>query len=237
MKSMAPSVFAVLVAAASLFSPAAVAQEATTTFYVVHGIPGRDLGPEVDPRLPVDVRVAGEICLVQGLVFGEVAGPFTVPAGRYGVEISPASSTAPCSNEAVITGEVRVAAGRFNSVVAALDPAGAPTAYVFRADPKAVREQRTRLVANHAAAAPAVKIVVDGAVAIRDLAPGASEAAVASSEAGAVVLEVQPVGSRQTVLGPATVATPPQAVVLGFVVGSAANGSLVLIQQVVPGVR
>ena len=237
MKSMGRPVFAALIASASFFSPAAIAQEAITTFYVVHGIPGRDLGPEVDPRLPVDVRVAGEICLVEGLVFGEVAGPFTVPAGRYGVEISPASSTAPCSNEPVISGEVRVAPDRFNSVVAALDPAGAPTAYVFRADPKAVRDGRTRLVANHAAAAPDVKILVDGSVAIRSLAPGASDAAVASSEAGSVSLEVQPTGTRQTVLGPAAVPTPPQGVVLGFVVGSAETGSLALIQQVIPGVR
>jgi hypothetical protein len=236
MKSMGRPVFAALLVAASFFSPAAIAQEETTTFYVVHGIPGRDLGPEVDPRLPVDVRVAGEICLVEGLVFGEVAGPFTVPAGSYGVEISPASSTAPCSNEAVITGEVRVAADRFNSVVAALDPGGAPTAYVFRANPSAIRDGRTRLVANHAAAAPAVKILVDGKVAIRNLAPGASEAAVVLSEPGSVSLEVQPAGSRQTVLGPAPVATPPRSVVLGFVVGSAESGSLALIEKTIPGV-
>ena len=236
MKSMEKPIFAALLVAASFFSPAAFAQQATTTFYVVHGIPGRDLGPEVDPRLPVDVRVAGEICLVEGLVFGEVAGPFTVPAGTYDVAISPASSTAPCSNEAVITGEVRVAPNRFNSVVAALDPAGAPTAYVFRADPKAVRDGRTRLVANHAAAAPAVKILVNGSVAIRSIAPGANDAAVVPSEPGTVSLEVQPTGSRQTVLGPAPVATPPQGVVLGFVVGSAESGSLALIQKTIPGV-
>ncbi len=236
MKSMGAPIFAAVVAATSFFSPSAFSQEASTTFYVVHGIPGRDLAPTVDPRLPVDVRVAGEICLVEGLVFGEVAGPFTVPAGSYGVEISPASSTAPCSNEPVITGEVRVAPDRFNSVVAALDPAGAPTAYVFRADPRAVREGRTRIVANHAAAAPAVKILVDGDVAIRNLAPGEDAAAVASSAAGTVNLEVQPAGTRQTVLGPAAVATPPRGVVLGFVVGSAESGSLALIQKAIPGV-
>ncbi len=236
MQSTGVSIFAAIATLASVVSTPIFAQAADTTFYVVHGIPGRDVGPQIDPRLPVDVRVNGEICLVQGLVFGEIAGPFTVPAGRYGVEVSLANTVAPCSNEPVIEGEVRVAGDRFNSVVAALDPEGAPTAYVFRADAKALRDGRTRLVANHAAAAPPVKIVVDGKVAIRNLAPGNSEAAVVPSEPGAVQLEVQPQGSSETVLGPAAVPTPSQSVVLGFVVGSAASGSLALIQKVIPGI-
>ena len=71
--------------------------------YVVHGIPGEDLG--LDPRLPDDVEVDGS-CVVAGLEFGDVEGPLSLDPGRYTFEISLASDGAgDCAGPLAVAGD------------------------------------------------------------------------------------------------------------------------------------
>src|SRR5208283_5238562 len=79
-------------------SNSAFAQSPNASVYVVHGIPGHDVSKSLDPALPVDVQVDGAICLASGLKFGDIAGPFTIPAGTYSITISLANTLQPCSN-------------------------------------------------------------------------------------------------------------------------------------------
>ena len=67
--------------------------------YVVHGIPGQDLG--LDPALPVDVSVDGA-CAIPGFVFGQIVGPVPLPAGDREIAIALANSDEPCSNDPIL---------------------------------------------------------------------------------------------------------------------------------------
>ncbi len=133
----------------------AAASTGNASVYVIHGIPGKDLG--LDPSLPVDVKVAGG-CALQGFKFGQVVGPLSLPAGTYAIEISVANPAAPCSNAAVIAANVPFAAGESATVIAHLANGGAPTASKFVNDVSRTRGNQARLAVRHAANAPAVDI-------------------------------------------------------------------------------
>ena len=146
--STAIAVFAL----AALYTAPAFAQG---TVYVVHGIPGEDLGAPTD--LPVDVSVNGA-CALEGFVVGDIVGPLAFEAGSYDIEISLANADTPCGNEAVISaGGIPVEDGGNYSIVAHLDEGGAPTASVIvnNLDTSAYS---SRLNVAHLAAAPRVDI-------------------------------------------------------------------------------
>jgi hypothetical protein len=231
--------------AASLLAavlPAASAETDTSapaTFLVVHGIPGRDVASSLDPVLPVDVLVAGKYCLLQGFTFGSIAGPFEVPAGAYPVAISLANPIAPCSNAAVISATVTLAAGSTSSIVAALSAASAPTALVFDDTLAPIPNGDQRLMAHHAADAPEVKVSVANAggateTASFDLFRGTERSAVVSARP-AFSVSISPVGST-AVIGPVTVAPGNRGLALIYAVGSARTGSVTLISKILPNV-
>jgi hypothetical protein len=228
-----------LVLAASLAAPSAFAAT-PASFVVVHGIPGRDVAATLDPALPVDVLVGGKYCLLQGLTFGSIAGPFDVPAGTYSVAISLANPIAPCSNAPVISASVALTAGEFGSIVAALSTSGAPTAELYPIDVSAVGAGKQRFITAHAADAPEVTI---DAVSIGKpkekltfkLSPGKENESTVDT-ASAFSVTATPVGSK-TKIGPVTVeAGGDQSVVLLFAVGNAASGSVTILSKYLPDV-
>jgi len=123
--------------------------------YVIHGIPGLDLG--LDPELPVDVAVNGA-CALQGFKFGEIVGPLRLEAGTYNIQISVANPNAPCSNAAVIEADVPIRAGETATIIAHLSKDGAPTASKFVNDVSNIQNQKTRVVFHHTAYAPTVDV-------------------------------------------------------------------------------
>jgi hypothetical protein len=147
--------------AACLAATPAVAASGTASFLVVHGIPGRNVGSTIDPALPVDVLINGSLCLLKNLTFGEIAGPFDVPAATYTVAISLANPISPCSNAAVISASVTLTSGEFGAVVAQLSSSGTPTAGVYPVDVSSVGSGKVRFVTVHAADAPAVTVNVE----------------------------------------------------------------------------
>ncbi len=136
------------------------AQESSQV-YVVHGIPG----------LTVDVYVNDALTL-GGFEPKDIAGPLTLPAATYQIEIF-AAEVAPASSADVRVADGDVAAidlspavpgGSDLSLVAHLDASGTPTLTAFVNDLSTVANGTTgRVVIRHTAAAPAVDIVAGGA--------------------------------------------------------------------------
>jgi hypothetical protein len=238
-QKMLKTTFRAAALAAALAAPAAHAQSTTNaSFLVVHGIPGRDVAETLDPLLPVDVQVAGKYCLASGLTFGTIAGPFDVPPGTYSVAVSLANPLAPCTNTAVISGNVTLTAGEYGAVVAALSTKGAPTAEVYPIDVSPVGAGKQRFVTAHAADAPAVvvHVVSNGTPAEKAsfaLNPGAENTtSVPTRSAFAVAASI-----GKTVIGPIKEQAGDQAVLFTVAVGSATTGSATLLSKVIPSVH
>jgi hypothetical protein len=231
--------FAQAALAAAFLSPVAASAGTTTqnaTFLVVHGIPGRDVAETADPLLPVDVLVAGKYCLLSGFTYGSISGTFSVPPGTYSVAVSLANPLAPCSNAAVISGNVTLTAGEYGAVVAAISTSGAPTAEVFPIDVSPVAAGDTRFVVAHAADAPkvTVKAIARGESASFDLQPGAV-ASPSVPQPSSVTLSAR---AGKTVLGPVNVTgIQTQAVVFVAAVGVGSSGTATLLTKIIPSVH
>jgi hypothetical protein len=210
---------------------------APASFIVVHGIPGRDVAAGLDPALPVDVLVAGKYCLLQGLTFRSIRGPYDVPPGTYSVAISLANPIAPCSNAAVISANVTLTSGEFGAIVAALSTSGAPAAEVYPIDVAPVGVGKQRFVTIHAADAPAVHVKVvslgqDSEKVTFPLFPGKENVSVVPARK-TFLLQADAGGP---VIGPVTVTPGNQGVTVTVAVGSATTGSAELLTKVIPDV-
>jgi hypothetical protein len=202
--------------------------------YVVHGIPGQDLG--LDPALPVDVSVGGS-CAIPGFEFGEIVGPVPLPAGTYAVAVSLANPDAPCSNPPVIGPvDVPFAAGENASVVAHLSATGAPTASKFVNDLSRIRLGRARALVHHVAKAPAVDVTLKRAgfffpvrLTLADLTN--PEQAGGQLLAGLWRVSIAPAGEKTPVFGPVRAFFKPFSTYLIYAVGSLDTGSFTLLQK------
>lgn len=123
--------------------------------YVVHAIPGTDLG--LDPELAVDVAV-NDACAIPNFKFMETVGPLPLEPGTYNIKIYLANEAAPCSGDPVIEADVPFMAGETALVTAHLTEEGGITASKFVVDTSAVANKKARFTFIHAAAAPAVDV-------------------------------------------------------------------------------
>lgn len=224
---------ALILAAAT--ATAADAQTAPpATLRVVHGIPGRDVAPNLDPQLPVDVLVNDSLCVLRNFTFRSVSPPFSLPAGSYSVKVSLANSVTPCGNTPVISQTVTLTAGEEAAAVAALSLNGNPVLDAFALDLSPVPAGQGRVIVAHAADAPPVAVSVDGKRAIRRLLPGTEAAALLP--AGDYAVAVFPNGQATPVVGPLPFAVDSRVVSVAFAVGSAASGSITLVVATIPDV-
>jgi hypothetical protein len=209
--------------------------------YVVHGIPGNDLG--LDPTLPVDVLVNDALCVLQGFTFGQIEGPLPLDEGTYNLKISLANELEPCANAAVLEADLPFLAGESASVVAYLDESGAPTAGKFVNQLSRTGYLKSRLIAQHSAAAPTADVKITRPrvpfarpVMITDFSNG--EQATADIVAGKVRVSIAPAGSMSPVFGPVELELRPHRAYLVYAVGSVQTGSFtVLVKEVMTGVR
>jgi hypothetical protein len=125
--------------------------------YVVHGIPGEDLG--LEPDLPVDISLNG-VCALPGFTFGEITDAIPLTPGVYNVKIGLADSQNPCNEPAVIEADVDLFAGSNMTIIAHLTEEGEPTASLF---PNQLGISwsllRAPSVVHHTAAAPTVDVM------------------------------------------------------------------------------
>jgi hypothetical protein len=206
--------------------------------YVVHGIPGQDVG--LDPDLPVDVSLNGT-CALEGFTFGEIVGPIALPADVYDIAISPENEDDPCANDPVIEASVELLGGLNYSIVAFLDEGGSPTAGLFENDVTPTGRGMARLIVQHTANAPAVDVSVrrDGpnspGLDVYDFING--DQATAEVRPGEWNVEIAPAGSDMPVFGPVTVELTPFSAYLVFAVGSVDTGSFTLLLERIGGLK
>jgi hypothetical protein len=202
----------------ALLAMPAAAQSGDASVTVVHGI----------PDTPVDVYVNDELTL-EGFEPGDVAGPLSLPAGTYQVDIRAAGAAADA--EPVISTGAPVTAGTNASLVAHLTAEGQPTLTPFANDTGGIPSGQGRITVRHTAAAPAVDILVNGAAAI----PGLTNPNEASAElpAGSIQAAVALAGTTEPVLGPADLNIQEGVQTVVYAIGSAEDETLDLVVQTI----
>lgn len=168
--------------------------------YIVHGIPGDDLG--LDPHLPVDISVDGA-CAFPGVRLGEVLGPTPLEAGTYEVGISLADAANPCGGALAVTDTVGISVAETAVLVANLDVNGAPRLSKFTTKTAPIDANEARVTAYHTAAAPSVDLRVksDGGgnvVAVISGLENGEQSFPAEVPAGAYLIRISPSPERDT---------------------------------------
>lgn len=132
---------------------AASAQSSEGQVVVVHGV----------PDLTVDVYVNGDLTL-EDFEFGTVAGPLTLPAGTYDLEVYPADAD-PATTDPALSGSADLTGGAYVTIAAYLQEGDDPTLGVFAENNSVIDAGNARITARHLADFGAVDILAnDGAV-------------------------------------------------------------------------
>jgi hypothetical protein len=216
--------FALLTAAAVSIAVTgtATAQSSTGTVTVVHGVPG----------LPVDVYVNGEPTLT-GFEPGTVTDPLELPAGSY--ELAVRAAGEPADAAPAISGSADLPAGANASIVAHLDPSGAPTLSVFVNDTSPTAAGEGRLVVRHTAAAPAVDVLAGGSALFSNLSN--PNEAMADVPADTYSASVAAAGTTDPVIGPADVPVTEGQATIVYAIGSLEDDSLDVLVQTIGGLH
>lgn len=210
-----------LVAASALFigGTASAAAADTASVSVVHGI----------PNTPVNVFVNGKSTLADFKPL-TVAGPLELPAGTYDVKVFPAANTAGTGTP-VIEASATVAAGDNVTLVAHLTADEKPTITPYVNDISSIAAGKGRLVVRHDAAAPAVDVRANGAVAFPGLVN--PDGASADLAAGTISADVVLAGTSTVAIGPADVPVTAGTETIVYAVGSAADKTLGVVVQTI----
>ncbi|WP_241977681.1 DUF4397 domain-containing protein [Cryobacterium sp. TMS1-13-1] len=209
--------------------PAASASPGMASVSVLHAIPG----------LTLDISVDGRV-VVADFMPGTLLGPLKLTAGTHTVGISAADSLevggsangSPLPSIAVSgSTTVTVTANRSFTAVAHLTDAGLPTATLYNDDTKPPAAGQGRLTVRHVAAAPAVDVLANGAVAVAGLTNPSQ--AVLDLPVGTISAVVAAAGTTAPLLGPAEVTIAPRTNTIVYAWGSLADGNLALYVQTV----
>ena len=187
---------------------------------VLHGIPGT----------PVDVYVDGERAL-DDFEPGTTTDDLALPAGTYSVAVF-AADAEDDSGEAVIGPvDLEVPSSGNVSAIAHLTEDGSPTITPFVNDTSAAPDGQGRVVVRHAAAAPAVDVLVGGEPALTGLSNPDEDSA--ELPAGTISASVAAAGTTEPVIGPADVPVAEGQATIVYAIGSLEEDSLdVLVQTV-----
>ena len=209
--------------------PAASAAPGTASVSVLHAIPGLILDISVDGRVVVDDFKPGTLL-----------GPLKLAAGTHTVKISPTdplvlggSANGSPMVDIALSGSttVTLTAGRSFTAVAHLGDTGIPTATLFNDDTTPLAAGQGRLTVRHVAAAPAVDVLANGAVAVAGLTNPAQ--AMLDLPVGTISAVVAAAGTTAPLLGPADVTIAPRTNTIVYAWGSLAKGNLALFVQTV----
>jgi len=204
-KTIAAGVVAGFALAAGLVMPAQAISATTADLYVFHGI----------PDTPVDVWVNGEV-KVPDFQPGTFAGPLDLPAGDYEVVLT--APDAPVTDPALGPVTLTLEAGKSYTAAAFLDADGMGTAKLFTNDVATTNAGEGRLTVRHTAAAPAVDILANGAVAFSNVVNDAE--GTTALPVGTISAAVAATGTTEPVLGPADVAIKDGVLTIAYAWGS-----------------
>ncbi len=220
---------AVLAAAAStlaLVAPVGAQSTDTSSVYVVHGVPG----------VPVDVYVDGALTL-EDFQPAAVAGPLTLPAKDYRIQVFAAApgateATAATRTDAVVIDETETVPGGVNvSVVAHWADATSLALTPFVNDVSAASVPNGRLEIRHAAAAPEVDIVAAGAPVAPFVGLSTGDSAKADLPAGDYPTGIA-AANTTAVLVPAPVTVKRGAYSIVYAVGRFGNDFTLISQEI-----
>jgi hypothetical protein len=225
---LASALLAGLMVAGSSLAFGAVAANAApgdAMVTVIHGIPNTPVDVYVD-----DAAAAGAPALPNfqpGTVTAPIAlapGPHQVTIFAAGTKVSP-----------VLNVSETLTANENVSLIANLDGAGAPALSAFVNDVSMIPAGQARLVVRHTAAAPAVDVRADGAVAFPNLVNG--QQAAADLAPGTISADVVLAGTPTVVIGPAPLTLTAGTETIVYAIGSAtANpNTLGLVVQTITG--
>ncbi|MBH0010390.1 DUF4397 domain-containing protein [Salinibacterium sp. UTAS2018] len=211
------------IAAVGVAIPANAISDTTADLYVLHGVPG----------LTVDVYVNGELTL-DDFEPGDLAGPLDLPADTYTVAIT-AADAEDDSEPAIGPIDLTLEANMSYTAVAHLDESGDPTASLFTNDLSPVAAGEGRLTVRHTAAAPAVDILANDAVAFENLSnPDEVKADLA---VGTISAAVALTGTTDPAIGPADVDIAEGVNTIVYAWGSAEDDNLDLAVQTIDGLH
>ncbi len=202
-----------LLAAPSAFA----ADEAQVS--VLHAVPGAT----------VDVWANGKP-LITDFKPGTLTDPLTLPAGTYDLKVVKAGDPADAQAITEAAG-VTVPAGANVTVAAHLTEKGTPTLTPFVNDTADTGAGKGRLTVRHVAAAPAVDVRANGAVAFAGLTNPKGVNAVLP--AGTIKADVVLAGTDKVAIGPADVQVKAGVNTIVYAWGSAADSNLALAVQTV----
>jgi hypothetical protein len=211
--------------------------------YVVHGIPGRDVGAVYHPSFPIDVSVDGA-CILKNGQFGNIIGPVEIPSGSVTVLAYLANATQPCSGPAFLGTRVGVAPHQTITVVAGETANHALTLNAFIVDLTPVPLNWGRVVVYHQADAPTLDVVGAALAANQNVTVfdiglsgiGPGQGKVAAVPSGTVYLgRVAFPGAAEPSYGPPA-SVGNRAVEIAYLVGSVETGSLTVIGTLIPDV-
>jgi hypothetical protein len=213
---------ALALATASLGVAAGSAQAADdATVSVLHAVPG----------VTVDVYANGD-ALLTDFKPGTLTDPVMLPGGEYDLKVTAAGDGA--DGDAVIeANDVTVPAGANITVVAHLTADGDPVLTPYVNDTSPVAAGQARLTVRHDAAAPAVDVRANGAVALAGLTN--PDEAMAEVPAGTISADVVLAGTKKVAIGPADLDLAEGVNTIVYAWGSAADGNLALAVQTVDG--
>ena len=217
-------IFIVVAVVCGFWSFTAAAQD-NATVYVIHGIPGTDIGA---PRaLPVDVSVSGS-CALKNFKFGDIAGPITLPAGKITVQISLADRSNPCGGTIAIgPATYTLLPGENASIIAYLTADSKPTARKYTNDATKVPGSRSRITVHHTAAAPLVDVSIQPKIQVNQFKNG--ERFTFEAKKGTAQVSIAPAGSATPAFGPISFDIEASKRYLVYAVGSVTNNTFTLL--------
>ena len=218
-------------AIAILALTAGTAAVADANVYVAHGVPGAEVSVFVNDGL----LLGGETPFTFGTITAE---PTTVPAGTYNVKVCAFGTSPGEANCPLIEADVALADGETSTLVANLTATGGLTLSKFGNDLRATYPRGARIGVRHAAAAPAVDVVLSGVNRFEEISVnfGLNNGAGAATEAPAA-----PVRATINAAGTSGPAVPPSPLDLtlesgkvyyAYAVGSLADGNFTVLLQV-----
>lgn len=198
------------------------AYAATAEVSAIHGIPGT----------PVDVYLNGAKTL-DTFAPGEVAGPLSLAAGVYDIALTEPGE--PVANAILTVDDAEVLGGTNISMAAHLDASGQPKITSFVNDTSKVEAGKSRLIARHIAAAPAMDVRAGGAPVFTNL-TNSNEAKV-DMEAGTIKADAVLAGTETVTIGPADLELSEGTATIVYAFGSADAGTLEVVAQTITGLH
>ncbi len=221
-KKIFAAVAAAFIATVGIAAPANAISATTADLYVLHAV----------PNTPVDVWVNGSV-LLPNFQPGTLTDPLDLAPGDYEVVITAVG--APISPAVIGPATLTLEAGKSYTVVAHLAEDGSPTATLFTNDLSTIPAGEGKLTVRHTAAAPAVDILANGAVAFPNLSN--PDEVKANLPVGTISAAVAAAGTTAPVIGPADVQIQEGVNTIVYAWGSLADDNLALAVQTIGGLH